>query len=193
VQAVEDERLIKRIKTDACNDSLNELIRRHSGLCYKVISKYFAPVQSKGKNYQDLVANKDYFVYKAALSYNLERKTKFSTWLGNYVRYKCLDFLNESNFFSIAQPQEALNQINKKTAASFEDEFSLRRKKECVFDALLELKDQRIPKIYSLRYFTTHPKMTWKKIGEKIGVSTQTVINLHEKGKKMVKIKVKNF
>jgi RNA polymerase sigma factor (sigma-70 family) len=193
VQVVDDEGLIKRIKTDACNDSLKELIGRHSGLCYKVISKYLVPVQSRGKNFQDLISNKDYFVYKAALSFNLNKKTKFSTWLGNYVRYKCLDFLNESNFLSVAQPKEALIQINKRAAANFEDEFNLRHKKECVFDVLLDLKDQRIPKIYKLRYFTTYPKMTWKKIGEKIGVSTQTVINLHEKGKRIVKIKVKNF
>ena len=193
MQVVDDQGLIKRVKMDACNESLKELIRRHSGLCYKVISQYLPTVQSKGKNYQDLAANKDYFLYKAALSFNLNKKVKFSTWLGNYVRYKCLDFLNESNFSSIAKPQEALNQINKKAAANFEDEFNLRRKKECVFDILFDLKDQRISKIYKLRYFTTHPKMTWKKIGEKIGVSTQTVINLHEKGKKMVKIKAKNF
>ena len=44
-----------------------------------------------------------------------QKKTKFSTWLGNYVRYKCLDFLNESNFLSVAQPKEALIQINKRS------------------------------------------------------------------------------
>jgi DNA-directed RNA polymerase specialized sigma subunit len=32
--------------------------------------------------------------------------------------------------------------------------------------------------------------MSWKKIGEHIGVSTQTAINLHEKGKKVVRGKI---
>ena len=62
-----------------------------------------------------------------------------------------------------------------------------------VFEVLDRIKDKRISKIFRMRYFSGDPKMTWKKIGEKIGVSTQTVINLHEKGKKMVKIKAKNF
>lgn len=189
MQVVDDQRLIERVKVSACSDSLNELIKRHSGICYKIFSKYLSSVQDKGKDYQDLASNKDYFIYQAAISYKSEKKARFSTWLGNYVRYKCLDFLNESSFSYCSEPSETETQINKNSAAKFEERFDLVQKKECVFDILFNLKDKRIQKIYKLRYFTVYPKMTWKKIGENIGVSTQTVINLHEKGKNFIKIK----
>ena len=191
MQVVDDQGLIERVKTTACSDSLKELIKRHSGICFKVFSRYIPTIQDKGKDYQDLASNKDYFIYQAAITYKEHKKARFSTWLGNYVRYKCLDFLNESNFYFCSEPRETETQINKNSAARFEEQFDLVRKKECVFDILFKLKDKRIQKIYKLRYFTIHPKMPWKKIGENIGVSTQTVINLHEKGKNFIKTKAK--
>lgn len=191
MQVVDDQGLIDKVKADACSESLRELIKRHSGICYKIFSKYLSPVRDKGRDYQDLVSNKDYFIYQAVITYKIHKKARFSTWLGNYVRYKCLDFLNESSFFFYDSSSETESQINKNSTVKFEEQFELVRKKECVFDILFKLKDKRIPKIYNLRYFTIHPKMTWKKIGENIGVSTQTVINLHEKGKNFIKTKAK--
>lgn len=187
MQVVGDQELIDEVKDNACSESLKELTLRHSGICYKIFSKFASSVEKKGKDFRDLTNNKDYFIYKAALSFKTGKNVRFSTWLGNYIRYKCLDFLNETGYCLNFESKESQVYLNSDSASRFEEKASLLDKREFVFDALSQLKDKRIVSVYRLRYFTYYPKMSWKKIGEHIGVSTQTAINLHEKGKKAVR------
>ena len=86
-----DEQLITKIKTEACNSSLNQLINKHTGLCYDIYKKYL-PSQELSGNYSINIENdKDYIIYKSALSFDETKKIKFSTWLGNQVKYQCLN------------------------------------------------------------------------------------------------------
>ena len=190
MQVTDEQQLITNVKNCACSESLNHLIAKHSGICYKIFTKFIPSVEKKGKDFKDLTNNKDYFIYKAAISFNPDKNARFSTWLGNYVRYKCLDFLNETEFSTNFESQESQSSLNSMSKNKFEESKDLLDRKEMVFDTLSQLKDKRIVSVYRLRYFTTHPKMSWKTIGEKVGVSTQTTINLHEKGRKAVRGKI---
>lgn len=191
MQAVDDKQLIKKIKENSCSPSLVELISRHSGICYKIFSRFIAPLADRGRDYNELVSNKDYFIYLAVLSFKEDRNTLFSTWLGNYIRYKCLDFLNENklNYVQEIDDNQKNNFINYNSSFKFNESRALKDTKDCLFDLLSQLKDGRIKRVYHMRYFTSHPKMTWKKIGENMGLSAQTAINLHEKGKKIISSK----
>ncbi len=56
---------------------------------------------------------------------------------------------------------------------------------------LSSFKDERIKRVYELRYFSGGEKLaTWNSIAKKLGVSTQTAINLHEKTRAFLKNKV---
>lgn len=199
MQSIEDKELIDNIKSKSCSESLDQLISKHSGLCYKIFSKFIPSIEERGRDYNELASNKDYYIYKAAMSYKEDKKARFSTWLGNYIRYKCLDFLNESkikfafisyNNSNFDEPNES--KIVDTNSSELFNELERRKNfKERVFDSLLQLKDKRIAKVYQMRYFSNSAKMTWKKIGETMGVSTQTAINLHEKGKKAIKVNLK--
>jgi DNA-directed RNA polymerase specialized sigma subunit len=46
--------------------------------------------------------------------------------------------------------------------------------------------------VFNLRYFSGEKKLTWQKVAKKLDISTQTAINLHEKGRKILKNKLKN-
>ena len=191
MESAEDKELIDNICNKSCSLSLTELISRHSGLCYKIFSKFIPSIEDRGRDYYELVANKDYYIYKAATTYKANKKTLFPTWLGNYIRYKCLDFLNESKIkYTFNEDFKAKSVIDENSSKEFFELKKMSDFREKVFDSLSQLKDKRIVKVYYMRYFTNHPKMTWKKIGENIGVSTQTAINLHEKGKRAIKLKL---
>lgn len=192
MQVVDDEQLIKKVKEHSCSPSLVELISRHSGLCYKIFSKFITSLEDRGRDYNELVSNKDYFIYLAVMSFKEDRNTLFSTWLGNYIRYKSLDFLNETKLTYVHQIDENQknNFINNNSSFKFNESKALKDTKDSLFDLLSQLKDGRIETVYHMRYFTSHPKMTWKKIGESMGVSAQTAINLHEKGKKIISSKL---
>ena len=58
---------------------------------------------------------------------------------------------------------------------------------EYIFNLLSQLKDKRIKKVFELRYLGGDGKESWSKIGEDMGVSTQTAINLHDRGTKVLR------
>ena len=65
--------------------------------------------------------------------------------------------------------------------------------KEYVLNILSQLKDKRIKKIFEIHYFSgTRKCITWEKIGKNMDVSSQTAINLHNKGRKMLVRKIKS-
>jgi|TARA_R100000329_G_C7497686_1_gene175212 DNA-directed RNA polymerase specialized sigma subunit len=59
-----------------------------------------------------------------------------------------------------------------------------------IFNELNKIKDKRIERVYSLRYFSGE-KMTWSTIGKQLGFSSQTAINLHKRGAEILKRRIK--
>ena len=55
---------------------------------------------------------------------------------------------------------------------------------------LAQLKDKRIKKIFSMRYSHSHKKPSWCVIADKMKVSTQTAINLHNRGIRVLRKKI---
>ena len=58
-----------------------------------------------------------------------------------------------------------------------------------ICNLISQFKDERMKKVFELRYFSGSKKMTWVNIGSKLKVSAQTAINLHNKGKDMIRKK----
>jgi RNA polymerase sigma factor (sigma-70 family) len=185
----EENDIINNVKTKSCNESLKTLISRHSGICYNLVLKYKKYIHSKNCDFQDLIDQKDYFIYQAALQYDNNRNIKFSTWLGNYVKYQCLN-CRRSKFNYCILDEEASGEIERKCQRDYESHSLLTDKVNAVNDILNSLEDKRIKNIYDLRY-QGNKKMTFKKISVKLGVSEPTVKKLFQKGKKIISKKMK--
>ena len=172
--------LIDKIKSENDDQSLMELIDRHSGIYHTMVNQYLSsPRYSIDK--RQAVNEKDYVIYNSAVSFDPDKKTKFSTYLANQAKWKCLNILNkkkreneyslEEIYFNCEPSDESfIKQINK------EEAFSL-------FQNLLnEEKDPRIKKIIDLRYNVDNNKLTpWRKISESLDMSTQGCINIHHR------------
>jgi hypothetical protein len=61
---------------------------------------------------------------------------------------------------------------------------------EYLFTILESFADERILKIYKMRYFSGKKITPWSKIAKNLNISTQTAINLHKKGLKLLKTKI---
>ena len=191
-----DEQLISNIKNNACNSSLNELINKHTGLCYDIYRKYL-PSQELSGNFSINVENdKDFMIYKSAMSFDPSKKVKFCTWLGNQVRYQCLNLLRKKKSKShvISLEEDKLEEMVARNdeyvynSACSNESKSLT---EYVTSVINQMKDSRVRKIFDLRYFSkTGKKMPWQKIGETLGISAQTAINIHEKALILIRKKV---
>ena len=189
-----DEQLIQKIKTEGCDSSLNELINKHTGLCYDIYKK-FLPSQELSGNYSINIENdKDYIIYKSALSFDETKNIKFSTWLGNQVRFQCLNLLRKKKVSIFYYDQVSDEIINTKNEVLYSEQKKEDDKKslvEYVKSVVSQMKDDRAEEIFNLRYFSRDGKKTsWQSIGESLGVSAQTAINIHDRALKLIRKKI---
>ena len=183
----EDSALAREVKEKDCQNSLVELIGRHSNLCYNICQKYMPVMHASGIFVDDVLNDKDYIIYQSAKSFDPTRKTKFSTWLGNQVRYYCLNKINKNKKYVTTEDQELSFLMEREEGP--EDNKELR---DYMLDLLSQIKDKRIKRIFELRYFSEEKsRMTWTDISRKVKVSSQTAINLHNKGLDSLKKKIK--
>ena len=182
----EDVILVGKVKELNCQESLKELIKKHTPLCNSIYNRYSSSLVSSGVFMQDIYNDKDYMVYKAVLSYKTGKKTKFSTWLGNHARYQCLNAMNGRRKYLCLEDEQLNFFYEANAAAQHQPTAALH---EEIFELLEGMRDKRIKKVFDLRY-DEGGKATWADIGEKMEVSTQTAINLHNKGKKFIRKKI---
>lgn len=186
-----DTKLALLVKNNADEDALNKLIDRHSGICYKIYNKYFQNnTSSIAKDVED---DKDALIYHAAKTFNPEIGAKFSTWLGNIITYACLNACNEykkeiafeGDIFKYIADTESNNKIS-----------SLSKDKELlsyIKDIIDMSNDKTAKEVIKMRYFTENNKVkTFKEIADHFGVSTQTVVNWHDKFILFLKNKLKS-
>lgn len=187
-----DTDLIENIKCSNCNDSMKELEDRHSGICYTMIKKYYNTMSSIGLDPNEIAKEKDYVIYKSALNFNPAKNIKFSTWVGNQMRFHCLNSMNKNNNLISMESDTIKNVIERKQSEENDHIFSNKEKTEFIFNLLKQLKDKRVSQIFKLRYFSERKNMSWSKIGKRLNISTQTVINIHNKTISFLKNKLES-
>jgi len=176
-----DPELTNMIKEEDHEEALNILICRHSGIYIDMVRRY-ASKSLPANDIADIINDKDYVIYKAALDYD-ENKAKFSTHVGNKAKYLCLSkktarkkSSNIINFDSIDYSEES-SELHPDESCEIKESFS------SVFDLINNHRDERVKIIFKERYFGgERGKLeTWKNIGDKIGISAQGCINIHDK------------
>lgn len=187
-----DNELIKNIKEKNDEESLKALIGRHSPLCHSLYKKYSIPLNSSGVYMEDLTSQKDYIIYKSALSFDPDRKSKFSTWLYNQVRYQCLNCINDNKPYVKLEDLILNKLIDDNSNVNYYQDKHNEDLNEYIYNILNYISDKRIAKIFKLRYSEKNKKMPWSKIAKSLKISTQTAINLHNKTLKVLKFKLKS-
>lgn len=180
--------LIKSIRDNRDSESLRCLINRHSGIFCEMVKRYQHFISQKGHDPKDLYEDKDVIVYQSALSFNEDKNIKFSTWLGNQARYHCLNFLNKNSNYFPTENEYLQNMIETK-----QDQKENLDKENCEYflNILKSLKDKRAYKIFKIRFFSSNKKnRSWSAIGKKLGISTQTAINIYNKHIEFLKVKL---
>jgi len=180
-----DNCLVERIKNESCEDSLIELSERHAGLCFKIMKKYSKSFFINDISLNEKHAEKNLIIWRSAKSFNTEKKVKFSTWLANQIKYNCLNELNKKSKDRLVTLEEYMLDV-----LDERQEEKDTRIFEYTENLLSQLKDSRIKKIFSLRYSKEENKPSWSSIASQMKISTQTAINLHNKGLSMLRKKM---
>jgi len=181
-----DDLLIKRAKEINCENSLLELSNRHSGLYFKILKKYSKSFSANNIDVNEVAAEKNLIIWNSIKSFNSNKKVKFSTWLANQTKYHCLNTLNKKSKDRLVPTGDEILDYLKE----IEDNTSFENLFEFIENILSQLKDKRIKEVFSMRYSKEEKKPSWCLVAKKLDISTQTAINLHNKGIKILRKKI---
>ena len=191
VAKLDDLTLIEIIKSGkrSSSQAMTEIINRHSGIFIEMIN-HFVPINSPYCSRQDMIEEKEFYIYKALLKFDPNKGTKFSTHLGNEAKWLCLNSYNKAKskplFFSsdYQYDKEPTESPHKK----FIEEESFRK----IVKIINDHPDDRVKKIFTMRYIDGEKNrvMPWKKISSSLQMSIQGCINIHNTALTKIKQKV---
>lgn len=173
--------LIEKVKKEADLNSLNLLIERHSGIYLDMVNSVI-PNNCDFLDKNDIIDDKNISIYKAVMNYDENKNTKFSTYLGNETRWKCLNLFNRGTKYKYLD----INDFNDDENLSDDEMLNKISSKEIldkVYYYANTHKDERVKEIINLRYKIGegNKTMPWKNVSEKINVSIQGCINIHDR------------
>jgi RNA polymerase sigma factor (sigma-70 family) len=184
-----DKKLIKLVK-NGDSVAFEEVCRRYENIFYKVCQRYVGALSVCGIHLQDIFDEKNYIIFHCIKTFKPSKKTKLSTWIGNYARYLCLNSINSKRFIipnwdeDIIKHMDEMQVINPDVTFDQEDY-------NYILNIISQLRDKRVEEIFKYRYFGDK-KMIWSRIAKNMKISTQTAINLHNKGIRILRKKVKS-
>ena len=183
--------LIEKLQERKDEDSLLQLIERHSGIYHSMVNHFMSHPQN-ALDKDQMVNEKDATIYSAAMNYDPNRKTKFSTHLANQTKWKCLNLLNKNKRMKQFFIDEDENHFEPSCESFIAD--LTRGEVLSVFETCLKKeKDERVKKIVDVRYGRTDNKLTpWRVISEELEMSIQGCINIHNRFIEKVKRHIKN-
>ena len=201
-KTLNDEQLVSNIQQSGCSDSIVELTERHTKLVSQIMKRYAGASQCSGVAMRDFLDEKNFIVFEAARKFDESKNIKFSTWLGNNVRYYCLNTLNkQSKYYTPARHENVIDHTDKGLAdylsdaiatEEYAEQSKIEDQMEYVMNILSQFKDKRIEKIIRMRYLEGAKKCSFSVIAKALKMSTQGVIDLHDSFIKFVGEKMRS-
>jgi len=184
---IEDNELIDNVKLDNCSDSLNELVNRHSGMCFSIGKKY---ATSCGLDLHDIHENRHWIIFNALSSYDSEKGSKFSTWLGNQIRFFCLNFKNKNGKLVATDDKILEFFINENNQSVKSNQVEA---VDTIVDLFNQISDINTKNAIYYRYFYNKERiLNYSEIADILKVTPQTVLNWHNKFIRLAKKKLTN-
>jgi len=187
-----DSALTEKIKESNDGEALNELISRHSGIYVDMLKKFGYRSLSQNQ-ISDIMEDKDYVIYKAALEYDPE-KAKFSTHLANKTKYLCLTQRTKNKKSHLTSSYDDLEFCQKDNSLNPRDQYILNDSFARILNLIEKHDDKRLKIIFKERYFggKQGKLKPWKQVAEKVNLSAQGCINIHNRAVLELKNRIKN-
>ena len=187
-----DTALTEKIKENHDERALNELISRHSGIYVDMLKKFGYKSLSQNQ-ISDIMGDKDYVIYKAALEYKPE-KAKFSTHLANKTKYLCLTQRTKNKKNHLTTNYDELEFCQKDASLNPRDQYLFNDSFARILNLIDKHEDERLKVIFHERYFggKQGKLKPWKQVAQKVNLSAQGCINIHNRAIKELKNRIKN-
>jgi RNA polymerase sigma factor (sigma-70 family) len=177
MKIVKDETLIKRILDKQCSRSLEELVNKHSGIIFNIGKKYCS---SCNLDISELNDNRYWIVFNAAKTFNATKGSKFSTWLGNQVRFFCLNYKNKNSKLIPIENEHLEFFIN--NFSKNDEKVNQKEVIHTIIDLFNQISDPNTKNAIYYRYFYNKERiLNYSEIADILKVTPQTVLNWHNK------------
>ena len=185
---LKDEALIKNVINKQCNESLKELVNRHSGIIFNIGKKYCS---SCNLDIGELNDNRYWIVFSAAKTFNATKGSKFSTWLGNQVRFFCLNYKNKNSKLIPIENEHLEFFIN--NFSKNDEKVNQKEVIHTIIDLFNQISDPNTKNAIYYRYFHNKERiLNYSEIADILKVTPQTVLNWHNKFVDFAKKKLTN-
>lgn len=186
---LKDETLIKKIVNKQCNESLKELVNRHSGMIFNIGKKYCT---SCNLDINELNDNRYWIIFNSAKSFNPKKGSKFSTWLGNQIRFFCLNYKNKNSKLVPIENEHLEFYIN--NSNKLENKSKQKEAINNIIDLFNQISDPNTKNAIYYRYFHNKDRiLNYSEIAQILDVTPQTVLNWHNKFIEFAKKKLTSF
>jgi RNA polymerase sigma factor (sigma-70 family) len=185
---LKDEALIKNVINKQCNESLKELVNRHSGIIFNIGKKYCS---SCNLDISELNDNRYWIVFNAAKTFNNTKGSKFSTWLGNQIRFFCLNYKNKNSKLIPIENEHLEFFIN--NFSKNDEKINQKEVINTIIDLFNQISDPNTKNAIYYRYFYNKERiLNYSEIADILKVTPQTVLNWHNKFVDFAKKKLTN-
>jgi RNA polymerase sigma factor (sigma-70 family) len=185
---LKDDTLIKNVINKQCNESLKELVNRHSGIIFNIGKKYCS---SCNLDISELNDNRYWIVFNAAKTFNDTKGSKFSTWLGNQVRFFCLNYKNKNSKLIPIENEHLEFFIN--NFSKNDEKVNQKEVIHTIIDLFNQISDPNTKNAIYYRYFYNKERiLNYSEIADILKVTPQTVLNWHNKFVDFAKKKLTN-
>lgn len=181
LKKIADAELIARVQNELDEDSLLELIGRHTGICLKMYHKFSAKLNSVGLSEKDIIENIPFIIFTAIKLFKFEKKVKLVSWIGNQMAYYIMREIQK------AKKKAAISLENMSVEPSVKPENI-----HTVEDYIHKIKNAKIRQILELRCLEPR-KTSWKNIGAQLGIGPKELKECYSEGIKMVSKEFSDF
>jgi RNA polymerase sigma factor (sigma-70 family) len=149
-----------------------------------------AALKRSGVSSEDIFSDKMFVFYNSLSSFDASKNVKFSTWLANQARFHCLNKISNTKNKFFVDNEEISPIIDSEISMEAFRKKPIKVNLDNILTAFSDLSDERVSYVFKRKY--SDYKVKWKNIAEELGVTTQTVLNLHKKGINLLKRKIQN-
>lgn len=165
---MDDLYLINQVKETGSSEAFREITQRHSGLYLQVLDNSL-PSEQFPLQKEDFRAEREFYIYDAVMKFEPSKGMKFSTYLGQTIKWKCLTLRHRGNDKDTCSLEPLSSYME-------EQEYLPPQRKEQIekiFQYAENFPDETVRNVVLARYNDGRKTLSWKKVADKVGISSR--------------------
>jgi DNA-directed RNA polymerase specialized sigma subunit len=169
----DDLSLVNKVKMTGDSDAMSQIINSHTGIFVQTLEKSL-PTDQFSTQREDFKNERAFHMYDAVMKYKPDSAMKFSTFLGQTIKWKCLTLKNRGP----DKDTVFIDSLESPIAEKEPDDCSGKFKVEEIFQYAEKYPNELARKIVNLRY-DSGSKVSWKQVAKTLDISVSWATLIH--------------